>query len=1250
MRISETVGLIGIFIGIALPVIGTIRSFLKSIHDGTTAPKITRVSLVLYMAIIFFAGVAITLFLAINRSTNSANVLDPLIGTLTALIGIFYLIYQTRQKKHSAQTEAQTKNEQDRESVFLNVDKYLEKVKVDPTLTGLQILSMNYPLNTAAIYVDVQVYISDSIQKDKDKTQGLKPEEAIYKYKSCMIKGDPGSGKTTLLKDLSLKLLTKQAPELQFLEVPIYIELHAFARSGSEDLLEFISAKWDNSYRFPRDQAQIYFEEQLKKGKALLLLDGLDETFIGTTMDEARASCHRVVNAITQVKRLADGTDSCIVVTVRSALHKEMTVFDDFANEFMALELRGFLAEDIKKFVNNWFNDQRFNSQRHIQASDLNAMLSTNKSIQTLAANPLLLSLIAIVYEANLSLPNRRAELYHQCVETLLKRWDATRAIHRYSKLTSNEQRLLLEEVAWFFHEKGDTHFPTESLLTVVESFLQRKGLVVDSALAINEIASERGLLVEHSHDEYMFLHLTLQEYFVAQYALRNQKLDALMRHRRDLRWQEVILLYAAYASDSSPLLQKLLDAKTDHLEEELFHTSLILAGRCLAQSATPQPAHRERITALLLGVLKETPYVLTCEQAATALVEIGGSDIHRALLEILSNEQGNSSICQCIANAFKKLGDRSVVDDLLKLLSNEQISRPVRISLVKTLGSLGSLVEPSVAMQMVSLLSDEQLDVTVRASIAQALGSLQTVHIAPALLPLLAKEELDVNIRVRVADALGKLGDSAIIPDLMGLLSDESLDLRVRKSIAQGLGNLQNNSVVPTLLKLLPRKDLDAHLRVSIADAIGTIEASAKLEESTLVPELIRLSSDATLDENVRVSIVQALGTLNDPRIAPALAQLLVQGELSANICYNIAYALGRSKDHSVTQSLVDLLANKLLDVNVRGYIAQTLGDLQDKRVAPQLVQLLANKELDTNIRENIAVTLGKLGEDTVALELVQLLANNELDANKELDLKLRASIARALGVLYTTASAPSAIIRRLKQLLSREPLNTNLRANILVTLGRLRDDSVSSELVQLLENEQIDVKARVDVAHVLSNSGKPSVAAQLVNLLKRKNLNSFVSLQIVQTIDTIIERIKDYSVVSDLVDLLSESSSKPDDSVLLSIVSTPAAFDEPETVSLEQLLCDPQLDSSVRKEIDEALGVLGKEKDFSKSIQLFSSREQILRIAVVNVISKFASDSKVAAKLATLLKKNSDIPDSVHETIWKVTQRANSKAQVEE
>jgi predicted NACHT family NTPase len=55
----------------------------------------------------------------------------------------------------------------------------------------------------------------------------------------------------------------------------------------------------------------------------------------------------------------------------------------------------------------------------------------------------------------------------------------------------------------------------------------------------LEEIAAENGLLKEQARHWYGFLHLTLQEYFVALYVVDHQELNTLIAHLGDSWWEE---------------------------------------------------------------------------------------------------------------------------------------------------------------------------------------------------------------------------------------------------------------------------------------------------------------------------------------------------------------------------------------------------------------------------------------------------------------------------------------------------------------------------------------------------------------------------------------------------------------------------------------------------------------------------------------------------------------------------------------
>jgi hypothetical protein len=438
---------------------------------------------------------------------------------------------------------------------------------------------------------------------------------------------------------------------------------------------------------------------------------------------------------------------------------------------FTELEVVDFRPEDIEQFVIKWFacyHDQ----QKEATALDLNAKLHRNARIQALAANPLLLSLIVLVYEAQLDLPDRRADLYKRCVEVLLTEWDARRNIRRRREFKPEHKRQLLAELAWHFHTQGRRYFPERELQAEIARFLPVLGLPAEQyEHVLKEITNENGLLKEQARGWYGFLHLTLQEYFVAQYINDQNELATLLKHIGDPWWEEVLLLYAGQTSDASSLLQHLL-GKTGQevLPDDVFHTNLITAGRCLAAYPTiRQVSLRQDVTTHLFDLLTTSPYSLNQEQAAEVLAEVGGSQVNAQLLKLLPDEQVDRSVRGSIADALGQVGERSVIPDLLNLLSDEQVDSLVRGSIASALGQVG---ERSVIPDLLNLLFDEQVDSLVRGSIASALGQVGERSVIPDLLNLLSDEQVDRSVRGSIADALGQLGnDEATVHTLVTLL-----------------------------------------------------------------------------------------------------------------------------------------------------------------------------------------------------------------------------------------------------------------------------------------------------------------------------------------------------------------------------------------------------------------------------------------------------------------------------------------------
>jgi len=1152
------------------------------------------------------------------------------------------------QKEHDEQNKHQEREEQSQgteaetaqaalqraHTLAERVVAYRRALYSDPRIARLHVLEMTRPFEVMDSYMPLRLhqdprpgYDLEWVVQSNDPHALMRanrrpverrariafaPEYELYMYKQCVIVGAPGTGKTTLLKYLALQAIAQQLRGLP--DLPIHVELPAFARSGHRDLLAFALAVWEERYGFPQAQALDYIQEQLQDGDALLLLDGFDEMGAETTQEPAENASHQISKAITDLA--ARYRQAPIVVTARKADYHQRTHLAGFA-ELEVLDVR---PEESNQFVERWFASHPDPSKRG-NAPEFLAKLEHTPHLQALAANPLLLSLMLIVYEDRRALPERRAALYDQYVDTLLTQWDASRTLRRMQAFKPELHHQLLETVAWHFHQQGQGSFPERALIAVIAAFLPTVGLLPEqNGQVLEEIAAENGLLKEQARGWYGFVHLTFQEYFVARYSARHQELDLLLRRRDDPWWEEVLLFYAGRISDASVLVQHLLRLTPTHLlQDDLFHTNLILAGRCLA-AADPTVRHHalsQEVVTRLFQVLKTTRYALTQAQVAETLTELGDTTVNAQLVQLLSDEQLDPSVRQRIAEALERLGERSIVLQLVPLLSEEHLDARVRQSITEALRQLG---ERSSLWRLIPLLSDERVEPRLRQSIAVAFEHVEERSIAPQLVQVLSDEKLDSHMRQSIAEALGQLGERSIAPQLVQVLSDEQITWPVRESITYALRELGERSIAPQLVQLLSDEQLNTYVRQRIAEALG------QLGERSVAPQLVQLLSDRQLNPRVRVSTAVGLAQLGERSIAPQLLQLLTDRKLDQSVRQSSAEALGRSGDRSMVPQLVQLVSDRKLDQSVRATIAHALGQIGGRSVAPQLVQLLSDEQLHPQVRESIVYTLGWLGERSIASQLVLLLSDEQEDWS------VRGRLPHVLGQLGERSIRP-----QLLQLFSDEQLDWSMRLQIAEALGQLRERLMLPQLVQLLSEEQLRWPVRQGIAHALGHLDEHAIASQLVELLSDEQLGWPMR----QSIAYALGRLGERAVAPQLVELLSDEriNSRVRESIAYALGQLGERSVAPQLV---ELLSDKQLDVQLHERIAGALGRIGEPSIVPRVVQLLSDEQlnSSVRQCIAEALSTLATDEATIQALAALLP-TSDMADSIHHLLWTMSRR---------
>ncbi len=149
--------------------------------------------------------------------------------------------------------------------------------------------------------------------------------------------------------------------------------------------------------------------------------------------------------------------------------------------------------------------------------------MQRNPGVRRLAANPLLLTILALMKRQGVTLPERRVELYQKYVETLLKHWNLARGLGRPPSrdLDVVETVRVLAPLALWMHETspGVGLVKREAMRRKLDEIYAGRGVDEPERAARQFLADVReyaGLLLERGAGQYGFIHLTFQEYLAA--------------------------------------------------------------------------------------------------------------------------------------------------------------------------------------------------------------------------------------------------------------------------------------------------------------------------------------------------------------------------------------------------------------------------------------------------------------------------------------------------------------------------------------------------------------------------------------------------------------------------------------------------------------------------------------------------------------------------------------------------------------
>ncbi|MFD9699669.1 DUF4062 domain-containing protein [Lentzea sp. NPDC059081] len=444
---------------------------------------------------------------------------------------------------------------------------------------------------------------------EEDGEGGPAPSEdsvvVLGREQKQVVLGGPGSGKSTLFQASLLAIsdgasdASRVPVELRDLPLVLLVELREYVLRGSPDFLTYLIASISENFGLLVDGTQLV--EALDDG-AVVFFDGLDEVF-----DPAARS--RVTDQFRAFTLMHP--DARVVVSSRIVGYDETELGLAGFEHYTLLD---FGIREIREFVPKWYEHYSFDNDER-DAAGLVHRIADNPRLLELAGNPLLLTMMAVLYKHQ-DLPEKRWQLYDRCTAVLLEDWDVKRKKIDSKELLPLDFRIGGEQKAEILQSIAMTMLSSRRdeghelnaiayapLRDIIGAYLEKQyakppGEARAIAVEIlNHLRERTFVLAETGDGVFGFVHRTFMEYFVAKHVLSefNQrradyewlKTEVFRLNWSDDRWREPLLLLSAMLSGQGSPIREIVHSLSSFADVR----ALAFAARCLAEAGSVAPA-----------------------------------------------------------------------------------------------------------------------------------------------------------------------------------------------------------------------------------------------------------------------------------------------------------------------------------------------------------------------------------------------------------------------------------------------------------------------------------------------------------------------------------------------------------------------------------------------------------------------------------------------------------------------------------
>jgi len=572
---------------------------------------------------------------ALSREAQTVKLVEPekkttapvdwatALAALAAVAGFLFGLYQYRMRKRDkkqeklAELQAQEEFEQGKRQQQARTaeEQYRDKLKEElgsiKMLGSPEIENLPVNVNDAFVHLDISETWRTDSRFDPEKPARMESGERLFppdktmqrafeQHRVLLIIGDPGSGKTTLMQYYAMCCLDgKSHGRLGFAQpvLPMYFPLREL--DAQKSLAENLHA-WAQTHMLEISVQD--FNGWLRDLDTLVLLDGLDEI---SEVSKRREACAWIDKA--GVKRAK------FVVTSRWTGYRKQEGIE-LGCEHLRADVRDLTEDQQKDFLDKWFravylretpdeqkSPEAWRQQQLQQAQKSAANVieflrkRKNKSLRELAAVPMLLQIIAIIWKTRENIPKGRAALYAAALNYLLEYRDAPRRLPPPVLPADKAHRVLAPAALWLQERRTDEvarqdlHAQMQPILDTMDERPQAENFCAN-------LRDRAGVLVDYGKQDYLFRHKSFREFFAAEQLVKECRTPKAMaklaaNFNKDW-WEETLRFFMALSDD------KLFDDFMRALFKAPFSRELDQRGQNLLM-ALVQEAPQKRLNAL---------------------------------------------------------------------------------------------------------------------------------------------------------------------------------------------------------------------------------------------------------------------------------------------------------------------------------------------------------------------------------------------------------------------------------------------------------------------------------------------------------------------------------------------------------------------------------------------------------------------------------------------------------------------------